>query len=379
MNRHERLMATLRGEAVDRPAVSFYDIGLRKHDPDDPDEFNVYNGPTWRPLIELAEEQTDVIRLTAPKLTPAGNNPRDEFFKEQRWTEGKSKFARTTLTVAGRTMTGLVRRDAEIDTGWTLEHLLKDIDDVRAYLQLPDEVWNYDVDVAGLFEAEEKLGNAGIAGVDTGDPVCKAAELFSMADYTIFAMTEQKLFHQLLQMMASWIHPITEQVARKFPGKLWRIYGSEYVSAPYLPPHLYEEYVVRYTKPMVEMIQKHGGYARIHSHGKLRGILPHIQKMHPDALEPVEPPHQGDMELIEVRQQCGKEIVLMGNIEMCDIENLDPKDFEKKVAQALREGTAGAGRGFVLLPSSGPYGRNITSKMMKNYEAMVKMAQNWGG
>ena len=65
MNRRERLMATLRGETVDRPAVSFYEIGLKKRNPDDPDEFNVYNGPTWRPLVELAEEQTDVIRLTS--------------------------------------------------------------------------------------------------------------------------------------------------------------------------------------------------------------------------------------------------------------------------------------------------------------------------
>ena len=372
-------MATLRGEAVDRPAVSFYGIGMKKRDPDDPDEYNIYNGPTWRPLIELAEEQTDIMRLTAPKWTPSANNPRDEFFKEETWTEGKSKFTRTTLTVAGRTMRQLWRRDAGIDTTWSLEHLLKDIDDVRAYLQLPEEVWNYDVDITALIEAENELGDAGIAGVDTPDCLCMAAELFSMADYLIFAMTEPKLFHQLLQRMAICFHPATEQVAREFPGKLWRIYGSEYASAPYLPPNLYEEFFIRYTEPMVRMIQKHGGYARIHSHGKLRGILPHLQKMQPDALDPVEPPHQGDMELIEVRQQCGKEIVLMGNIEICDVENLDPKEFEKKVAQGLREGTAGQGRGFVLLPSDSPYGREITPKAMKNYETMVRMTKNWAG
>ena len=379
MNRHERLMATLRGDVVDRPAVSFYEIGAKKHDPDDPDKFNVYNGPTWRALIELAEEQTDVIRLTAPKYTPATNNPHDEFFKEKKWTEGKSKFTRITLTIAGRTMTQLCRRDAEIDTIWTIEHLLKDIDDINIYLQLPDEIWNYDVDVPPLLEAEEKLGDAGIVGFDTPDPLCMAAELFSMADYMVFALTEQKLFHQLIEKMAFLIHPLTEQVAREFPGRLWRVFGSEYAAAPYLPPHLYEEYFIHYTEPMVRMIQKHGGYARIHSHGKLRGILPHLQKMAPDALDPVEPPDQGDMELIEVREQCGKDIVLMGNIEISDIETLGTKAFEKKVEQALRAGTAGQGRGFVLLPSSSPYGREITPQTMKNYETMVRMTQSWGG
>ena len=63
MTRRERLMATLRGAAVDRPAVSFYEIGGWRLNPDDPDPYNVFNDPSWRPLIELAENETDVIRM----------------------------------------------------------------------------------------------------------------------------------------------------------------------------------------------------------------------------------------------------------------------------------------------------------------------------
>ena len=35
--------------------------------------------------------------------------------------------------------------------------------------------------------------------VDTEDPLCAAAQLFSMEDFTIIALTEQKLFHRLLE------------------------------------------------------------------------------------------------------------------------------------------------------------------------------------
>ena len=56
-------MATLRGEAVDRPAVSFYEIGGLRMDPLDPDPFNIYTDPSWQPLLELAEQETDLIRL----------------------------------------------------------------------------------------------------------------------------------------------------------------------------------------------------------------------------------------------------------------------------------------------------------------------------
>ena len=41
MTRRERLMATLRGEPVDRPAVSFYEIGGFQSDPADPDPYNI--------------------------------------------------------------------------------------------------------------------------------------------------------------------------------------------------------------------------------------------------------------------------------------------------------------------------------------------------
>jgi uroporphyrinogen decarboxylase-like protein len=379
MNRRERLMATLRGEAVDRPAVSFYEIGGWRHNLDNPDPYNVFNSPDWRPLVQLAEEKTDLILMRSPPSKPAPNNVRDEFFRSETTVDGDSRFTRTTLTVGGRTMTSLRRRDRDVSTVWTIEHLLKDTDDVRAYLQLPDEVFAREYDVAPLKEEERALGDAGILMVDIGDPICEAADLFSMEDYTVFALTEGGLFHGLLEQCARHMLPMVEQVARDLPGRLWRICGSEYASEPYLPPRLYEEYVVGYTGPLVDAIRRHGGFARIHSHGRLRAILPHIRAMGADATDPVEPPPQGDMELIDVRRGYGREMVLFGNIESSDLENLSPRAFEAKVVRALREGTDGEGRGFVLMPSACPYGRTISADTLRNYETMVRLACTWGG
>ena len=379
MTRRERLTATLRGEPVDRPAVSFYEIGGWKPDPDDPDPFNVYNSPDWRPLLELAEAETDLIRMMGPRQTPAPHNRRDEFFTTGTYVENGSRFTRTTLTVAGRTMTCLTRRDPGVATTWTLEHFLKGVDDVKAYLQLPDEVFACDYDVSNLVAAEEALGDAGIVMVDTGDPICAVASLFSMADYTVFALTEPRLFHALLGKHARPIEAKVEQVARAFPEHLWRVVGSEYASEPYLPPRLYEEYVVRYTQPVVEAIQRHGGFARIHSHGRLKNILPHIRAMGADGLDPIEPPPQGDVELIEVCREYGREMVLFGNIEAADLENLPPGAFEKRVELALREGTAPDGRGFVLMPTACPCGRAIAENTLTNYQTMVRLARDFRG
>jgi uroporphyrinogen-III decarboxylase len=374
MTRRERLTATLRGEAVDRPAVNFYEIGGYKCDPNDPDPYNIYNAPSWKPLVDLAKEKTDVIQFAYPQVSASGNS---ELFKTENWEEGNSRFSKATLTVADKTMTQLVRRDAETNTTWGLEHLLKSSEDLKAYLQVPEEMIECQWDCPHLIQEEKELAESGIVMINVGDPICVAAELFSMADFTLIAMLEPELFHQLLERIAARMTPNVRKIAKEYPGKLWRFSGAEYATEPYLPPNLFEEYVGRYTGPLVKIVQEYGGYARIHSHGRIKNALPHIAAMVADALDPIEPPDQGDVELIDVRKEYGENMVLFGNIEITDIENLTPAEFEPKVVQALREGTAGKGRGFVLMPSSSPFGRTITAYTMKNYETMVRLAENW--
>ncbi len=376
MNRRERLMATLRGEPVDRPPVCFYEVGGQAVDPLDPDPFNIYNDPSWKPLLDLAEEQTDLIRMRSPVHTPLPGNPRGEFFHVEESMRDGSRFIRTEVHVGGRILTELIRRDPEVDTLWRIEHLLKDVDDLKAYLQLPDEVFASEVSVANLVEEDERLGDRGIVMVDSADPICMAASLFAMQDYLLVAFNEQDLFHSLLEKFARILYPVTEQVAREFPGHLWRVYGPEYATPPYLPPRMFEEYVVRYTSPMVKMIQSQGGFARIHCHGRIREVLPMIVGMGAAALDPIEPPPQGNVELADVRREYGANLVLFGNIEVSDIENLDPDEFRKVVAKTLRDVAGYPGRGFVLMPTAGPYGRKITDRTLTNYKTMVRMVND---
>ena len=213
--------------------------------------------------------------------------------------------------------------------------------------------------------------------IDTPDPLCLAASLFDMAEYTIIAMTEQSLFHQLLERFASTLLPKTEAVAQALPGRLWRIFGPEYASPPYLPPQLFREYVCRYVAPMINAIHRHGGYVRIHSHGNLKEILDDIAAMGADGLDPIEPPPQGDVELEYVRRQYGNNMVLFGNLEVNDIENLPTGQFAEKVKRALDEGTSGTGRGFVLTPSACPYGRELSVLALRNYEKVIELVEKW--
>ncbi|MBI2442035.1 MAG: hypothetical protein HYV35_11785 [Lentisphaerae bacterium] len=374
MTRRERLMASLRGEPVDRPPVSFYEIDGSQN-PQDPDPFNIYSDPSWRPLIELARERTDrIVRHWVPfKNQPADLAGLCEW--DTREDAQGNRFVTQTVRSGNRVLTRRTRRDRDVNTVWTLEHLLKDLDDLKFFLELPETPLGSEPDVSEVLATEARLGASGIVMIDTGDPLCGAADLFEMGLFTVVALTEPALFHRLLERFARFLQLRTEAIARALPGRLWRIYGPEYASPPHLPPNLFKEYVVPYDKPMVDSIQKYGGFARIHAHGRLKDVLEHIAATGCMALDPIEPPPQGDVELAYVREKVGKQMTLFGNLEASDIENLPTPQFEKKIVKAIREGTTGPGRSFVLMPSACPYGRVLSPLALANYRKMIAVVE----
>jgi len=377
MTRRERLMASVAGHPVDRPPVCFYEINGLDEDPDDRDPFNIYNDPSWRPVIELARERTDRIVMRGVPLVNTPPDPLAERTSVETREENGGLIRITTIRAGRRTLRRVTRRDPDVNTTWTLEPLLKDVDDAKAWLDLPAPEPGGEPDVSGVLATEEALGETGIVSLETGDPLCAVAPLFEMGTYLVIALTEPALFHRMLERAAARILYRVEAVARALPGRLWRIYGPEYASPPYLPPRLFAEYVTRYDTPICGAIARHGGFPRIHSHGRLRDILEAIAATGCTGLDPIEPPPQGDVTLAYVRRRYGRQLTLFGNLEASDLENLPAPQFAEKVRTALREGTEGEGRGFILQPSACPYGRVLAPRVVENYRTMVDLVERF--
>jgi len=373
MNRRERLLRTLRGESIDRPPVCFYEINGYDEHPEDPDPFNIFSDPSWKPLIELARAYSDRIVMRGVIFHNTLPDPIDQLASMRTYYKNGSRYTIKTIRNGNYLLTERTRQDTDVNTVWTEEHLLKGVEDLESFLSLPAPSFYGIPDIAPVLKVERDLGNSGIVMIDTPDPLCLAAALFDMAEYTVIALREQSLFHKLLDRFAITLLPQTEAIAKALPGRLWRIYGPEYASPPFLPPRLFKEYVVDYDTPMVEAIQRFGGYARLHCHGRIKMILDDIASTGCTGLDPIEPPPQGDVQLAFVRERVGQQMVLFGNLEACDIENLPTSEFEQKIRIALEQGTAGMGRGFVLMPSACPYGRRLSSLAMRNYEKMIEM------
>jgi len=375
MTRKERLGNIICGKEADRPAVCFYELNGIDQNPDNPDEFNVYNDPSWKELLEMTRDRTDRIVLRYAS-TENRSNLMESVCKETILPNGNIKYD-YTLELAGRTFTASSMRGKDVDTVWYTECLFKDSDDLEHFMSIPYE-WKKPIPYTNhVFEADKLLGDAGIVGIDVSSPLCELAGLFDMADYLVVAMTEQSLFHSALERIAERRLAEIEAFSAAVPGRLWRIYGPEYAAAPFLPPNLFEEYVVRYDKPIVEAIKRNGGFPRIHSHGNLRGIIDHIAEIGYTGIDPIEPPGQGDMTLAEVRERLGKNVVLFGNIELSEIETLEENDFRRRVRGALNDGCLSGGRGMVLMPSACPIGRVLKPRTVNNYKIMIEETEKW--
>jgi len=370
MTRRERLTRTLEGRPVDRPPVCFYEINGYTQDPGDKSEYNIYGDSSWKPLLDLAANATDRIILCYPAFSNDGN----PYEKTASFADARGCLITVTeIRTPKGTLTRRFKRDRDIDTSWETEHLLKTTDDAQAYLSLPDDGPG-EPDIPGVLRFDEVLGDSGLTCIDTSDALGMTASLFSMADYTVFAMTERALFTKMLERAQRKVLARVRAVSEALPGRLYRIYGPEYASPPYLPPELFREYVAGFDRELIALIHRSGGYARVHCHGNLSRILGDIVSMGADAIDPIEPPPQGDVSLRFVREKYGDRLALFGNIELSDIEVMETPAFADKVKRSLEEGMSGKGRGFALMPTASPIGRKLAARTLRNYEVMVELA-----
>ena len=377
MTKRERLMATLNGQPVDRPAVCFYELNGIDQNPHDTDEFNVYSHPSWKPLLDMTLDRTDRIVLRSMNFKNPHPNIKDLSECKKTRLPNSSLQMDYTYTLGDRTFTYRDLREVDVDTIWNISCVFKDAEDLEYYLSFPDKQQDPVADTEHILETEQQLGEDGIVCIDIPSPLCIVAQYFDMADYMVIAMTERELFHRALAQVAERLLREVEVFSAAAPGRLWRIYGPEYAAAPFLPPALFYEYAIRYDKPLVDAINKHGGFPRIHCHGNLRGIIDHIAGAGYAGIDPIEPPPQGDMALSEVRAKLGKDMVLFGNIEISEIETLDEAAFTTRVKAALNAGCSKESRGFVLMPTACPIGRILNPRTVRNYEIMIQLAEEF--
>ena len=371
MTRRQRLLAVLAGEATDRVPV------LAGHFNEWAEDWKA-GEPSYRRLVDFCRQRCDGILSWGPRaqnetgLLTSSRAVRCE--RQSRTLEDGSEETLETVHTPRGPLTRRFRRHPSAATVWEVEHLLKTPEDVEALLEIPYEAVAYDL--AGFAAAERAIGDAGLVLGEMADALCLAASMFEFGTFTVMALTEPELFGRLMDYFD---RGVTDRLAAMLttPVRFIRIYGPEYATPPYLPPHLFDRYVVDYDRRHVEAIHRAGARVRIHSHGRVREALAKFAALGADATDPVEAPPAGDVTLAEARRLLGDRLTIFGNLQLHDLETMSRDEVVRLTRQTLEEGAPG-GR-FALQPTAEPITVPLNPKLEENWMAYIETGLDYRG
>ncbi len=361
----ERLLRCIRHEPVDRVPISAYElIGWNENAWENKE-------PSYRKLMDVIREYTDCIYMLNPG---AKDIPRGEC-EVVEWTEGTSHYIKRIYKTKGGDLTSLHREDDGVHTTWTLKHLLEDISDIEKYLSIPYSPVEPDMDE--YFREQEKLGDKGVMMITVSDPICVAAELFEMGNFLVYAITEpRKVKYFLDAIHERQMYELKSILKHDVKDIIFRVCGPEYATPPYLPPEYFYNYVTCYLIEICREIKSAGGIPRIHCHGKIAKVLDQFAMTDAEAIDPIEPPPDGDVELSYVKRKYGNKFCLFGNLELKELETSSRERIDFLVRKAMED--AKEGSGFVLMPTAAPINVPLSKKTEENFLQMIESGIKYG-
>ncbi len=376
MTSRDRLLALLADRYVDRVPISTYGVD-RYSSPwiiDDSSYAQVLAASDcYEDIFAKYDPLTTALDVNLSFLAEVLNDPAVAVERHSLRKGASTWYTNVVHTPSGR-LTNRVRIDDHMHTWWTVEPYLKSDEDIKRFMSVPYSPLPIEPD----FEAvRRKLGDKGVMMMGLPDPICHVAELFDYQDFLVRALTDKRTVEALLQLVWGRLRERLLTMLSAGFGPVFRIYGPEYVTPPMLPPAYFEEFVVKYDSEMIDMIHRPGCYARLHCHGPISKVLDAILSMEPDMIEPCEPPPEGDVALGELIDRVGREVVVMGNIELRELESARSEEIDCRVRRVMDIIHRSDCR-FILLPSAAPIVSPLPARTAENLIQFLESGVKYG-
>jgi hypothetical protein len=368
LTHRERLLRSGRGEPVDRapisPPIGFdpiaWDARGEECRPDD---------PLWTEVARVCAQHCDcLVHVPAVGglfdrrflLTPTRYIERLPDEKEGEWI-----LQRHVIHTPKGDLTTTDKYQPGIGTSWYTEPLVKTVEDAEALLSVPYEF--VPPNLAPALEFMDRVGERALTEVGVSTPLVSVSRLMHFDQFLLWCVTQRDLVHRLISTMAERVRVGLEYVLKAGVGPCFWVGGSEQATPPMMGPAMYDDFVVRYDGPLLDLVHQHGGLVHVHCHGKVRGILDRLVAMGADMLDPVEPPPDGDVTMAEARRMTQGKVTLLGNIEFRELEFASSSRIRELVRTAIQQ----AGERMVLYPSATPHER-LTPKYRDNALAYLE-------
>jgi hypothetical protein len=220
-------------------------------------------------------------------------------------------------------------------TVWRHDALMKTDEDIDRFLSAPF-VPN-PPDLESFERKRAALGARGVMEIETPTPLCLVVENMPYDQFMVRSLQNPSQIEALLDKASDLIHCWLEGLLGAGFGPVFRFFGPEYAAPPMMSPKHFKRVVVERDRPLIDLIHRHGRFVRYHCHGPIARILDDMLAMGVDMTDPCEPPPSGDITLRELATRVGRDMILMGNIQLDAIERAGPEEIDRLVAEAVEE------------------------------------------
>jgi len=343
MTSRERLLCAFRGGKPDRIPVSPF--GMGKISPDT---------PLGQELIVCTDILID---------TWGGGDP----FLGSGVPSHVEESGDTTTLILETPKGPLTRRHRRTSvTAATVEFPFKSWEDVEKFLSIPYQP--PEIDLSGYHAWRDRIGEEGFVMVGIGNAVCLPASWFSPEAFCLAWADAPEMLIHLTMVAAERLNAYVERLCQA-GVEGFRIVGGEYVSVQ-LGHRAFAELITPIDTELVRLIHRYNGIAYYHNHGRVMEYLPALAALEIDALDPLEAPPWGDVDLKEARQRAGNKLCFVGNLD--DMEILDSKPTDEVLKLARERVEAAGPEAFVLGgTASGTYGEQGA----RSFIAMAEMVE----
>jgi len=367
------MLKTMRGESVDRIPIGS-PISWSPLAPKNGRGQTIWdNDPNYQAVLTLVEEHCDSFINVGHVGFDRGHL---QISRKHIRGESVREGDRVKMTTRIDTPKGELRRVAEredgVSTVWITEPLLKDKADVERILSVPYEFEepNYEQ----FFAERERLGDRGLAQVGVSVPLVSISHMFHFDQFLLWCAAEHATIKRLMDTLFERTHERLERVLEQGVGPAFWFGGSEQATPPMMSPLLYDELSIGYDRKLFDLVHMHDGIVHVHCHGKISGVLDKLAEAGVNFLDPVEPPPQGDITMEEAKMRADGKIVLMGNVEFCDLEFDTREQIDRKVHDAI---VPGGKRHMLLYPSATPI-TPLTDKYRENAIQFIESGLKYG-
>ena len=362
MNPRERILNTLMGNPADRVPLVLPGFSCRCRE-------NLKNigDPLRRSIAERIIDETDFRVQTPAFINRMLVTPPQRIRTEHKNLPNGNRRSTGVIDTPLGELTFISEYDPRSRTGWQVKYPVENKEDIKKIAsvpwELPERLAPPDVDSL----TDDGFAQRGLLVTHISSPFVCVSAMMNYEWFLELCFLDLDLIKELTEICRQRVLDCVKVLLSK-PGieYVW-MGGSEWVTPPMAPPIIYDTLVQEQERSIIQYIHDNSdAVVHVHCHGRIRDALPKTIDRGADYTEPVEPPPDGDITMVEAKKVADGRITLGGNMECRILCNGSQEEVEKAVGAAFEGGK----ERFILRPTEGP-SPVMSEQEFNNYMRMI--------